>query len=139
MSGGVEPVWSVTLILIGNELDPEAVTRELGMQPDQFWRKGDLATQGPSGRPRKSPMPWSGWKKFASPEVARLTLEEQLHAWLGILEPWGARLRDLADSGVRIELNCFSASSDGFRLDRGMIAKLHAWGIELDCTFSCND
>jgi hypothetical protein len=56
-------------------------------------------------------VPWSGWKKFAN----------------------------LADRGIRIDLNCFAASSDGFRLDRGMITKLDAWGLELHCTFSCDD
>jgi hypothetical protein len=139
MSDTVEQSWSVTLILTGDEMDPNVVSSELGMQPDQFWWKGAFESFGAGRRSRKSPAPWSGWKKFASPAVAQLPLDEQLNAWLEILEPSGDVLRRLADRGICIELNCFSATSDGFRLDRKMVAKLHAWGVELDCTFSCLD
>jgi hypothetical protein len=85
MSDSVEQSWSVTLILTGEEMDPGAVSRELGMRPDQFWWKGSHESFGLSARSRKSPAPWSGWKKFASPAVAQLPLEDQLNAWLSAI------------------------------------------------------
>lgn len=62
---------TVTLYLYGDELFPEHVTHELGMQPTQSWKKGE---RKPSKRPESAAVASTGfWMLRAQSQSDKLT------------------------------------------------------------------
>src|SRR5689334_5222577 len=79
---------SVTLIVLGVDLEPGVVTRALSMFPDQAWRKGEAPKiRTPDDRWIRSSgiAEWGGWKKFIPATLLRRSLEVQLDHWSSAL------------------------------------------------------
>ena len=93
-------------MVLGEDLDPDAVTRALGRFPDQAWRRGEthpaLARIG-----RERPADWGGWKKSVPDELRGETLENQFEYWADSLRGRESALARLADSGCELVLDCF--------------------------------
>ncbi len=65
MLNAEEAVCSATLIVFGEDVDPEAVTGLLQMDPSQAWRKGEQKSYTRSDgtvRQFNSFYEWGGWR-----------------------------------------------------------------------------
>lgn len=81
--------YSVALLITGDDLDPQAVTEMLKVEPAQTWKKGE------DERPRSRT---AGWEFRLEPADARFwkSMEEGLAAVLDRLEPHRESIRQLA-------------------------------------------
>ena len=134
-----EHCCSVTLIVVGADLEPEVVTSTLGWSPDQAWRRGERKRYTrPDGTERvfDSVNDQGGWKRFPADDEGDSSLEDQVGAWLERLRPKGQALRSLHDRGWEIELNCFAATSEGLELPAAVLGELGGFGVGLALTFS---
>lgn len=127
----------MTLIVLGNDLDPPEVTRALGMFPDQAWRKGDFPeVRTPDGRmiKHRRPAQWGGWKKFMPTTLDRETLEVQLEHWANELRSSQGTISVLIERGWSVSLDCFLSVSEFtlIELDAALLAKLVAAGSDVD-------
>ena len=80
-----EHCCSVTLIVVGDDLEPEVVTSTLGWPPDQSWRRGERKRfTRPDGTERvfDSVHDWGGWKLFTADDERGRSLQDQVAAWL---------------------------------------------------------
>jgi len=108
MSNRAEYAGSVSLIITGRELDPEVVTRVLGMKPDAAWRRGDaIGSLSAPARAREG-----GWKKLAARSRRSPYLEPQLAAWASALRPKASLIRRLTARGYYCRLSWFAASNE---------------------------
>ena len=96
---------SARLVIYGFECAPEEITRVLGINPDETWRKGDLRGE----RPVK-PSGDSGWV-IASSSSDRVRLEPHI---VSVLEKVSSvdRLRDLPPESKRY-LSCEVTTLEG--------------------------
>jgi hypothetical protein len=132
---------SVTLIVVGDDLEPEAVTSALGWNPDRSWRRGERKRfTRPDGTERvfDSAHDWGGWKLFAADEERERSLQDQVAAWLERLRVKGPALLDLRDRGWGVELNCFAATSECLDLPVTVLGELARMGVGLALTFSAD-
>ena len=135
-----EVVQSATLIVWGGDLEPSAITRELGRRPNQTWRKGEKRSyrrRDGSIRYFDSHHEWSGWKKWLNERQSGRPLEWQLQYWVTLLRPKAAALRALRGRGVVVELNCCVIASETARsrLPSKLLAILGSWGVDVDITW----
>jgi len=76
-------------MILGNNLDPDAVSQELDLTPSQSWRKGEYKSFTRSDGSRKifnSRHDWCGWKLFIAPMNKEAPLETQLQYWCEALQ-----------------------------------------------------
>jgi hypothetical protein len=131
--GGDQPDEKhATFRLVGERLDPEAITRATGLIPDCAIRKGDPVLSGGKVVSRRRRGVW--WIDSAR-QLARTNnhLEDHVVWLLDLLEPLGDVLRRLADEqDLRADIGCgyFTSrwnSSFGFSAETlGRIANLGA-------------
>jgi hypothetical protein len=129
-----EHCCSVTLVVVGDDLEPELVTASLGWYPDQSWRRGERKRfTRPDGTERvfDSVHDWGGWKRLAADEERGQSLQDQVSAWLERLRGKGQSLQSLRDRGWEIELDCFAASSECLHLPATVLGKLACLGVGL--------
>lgn len=81
---------SVSIGLKSDDLDPVAVTRELGIEPTRAFRKGDVELG--AGRRRPVPRPWGVW----SFEVAGENVQDAVLSLLDKVGPVRQRLSAVA-------------------------------------------
>jgi hypothetical protein len=132
---------SVTLIVVGDDLEPEVVTAALGWNPDQSWRRGERKRfTRPDGTERvfDSSHDWSGWKLFAADDEREQSLQDQVAAWLKCLRVKEPVLLDLRDRSWEVELNCFAATSECLDLPVTVLDELARLGVGLALTFSAD-
>lgn len=98
---GREYLSSITLMVVGELLDPGLVSQELEMTPSECWRKGDKKKVGESHHE------WGGWKKFLPEAVKAKSFELQLQYWVVELNSKASVLSQLCMSGNRCLLDCF--------------------------------
>jgi Domain of unknown function (DUF4279) len=81
--------YSVALRFTGDDLDPNAVSEKLQLQPAQAWRKGEDA------RPRSVT---GGWEFRLEPDNARFwsSMDSGLNALMDTLTPFRREIRELA-------------------------------------------
>ncbi len=123
-------ISSVTLVITGENLDPDVVTENLSLAPSQSWRRGEKRIFQ-SGRVHV--YPHGGWKLFAQEQDNPLTLELQLQAWAILLSPKAEEIKALAGSGVSVVLDCYlsTANAASIRIDAKLLAALGSLGVEL--------
>ena len=134
-----EHCCSVTLIVLGDDLEPEVVTSTLGWSPDQSWRRGEQKRfTRPDGTVRvfDSVHDWGGWKRFTAKDERGRSLQEQVAAWLERLRVKMEELRSLHDRGWQLELDCFAATSECLGLSVAVLGELAGLGLGLVLTFS---
>lgn len=133
---------AVTLIVVGDDLEPEVVTSTLGWPADQSWRRGERKRCTlPDGTELvfDSVHDWGGWKLFATDDERGLSLQDQVAAWLERLRGKQQALQYLHDRGWEVELDCFAATSEFLVLPAFMLGKLAGLGIGLALTFSVRE
>lgn len=127
---------SSALIVLGDHLEPELVTRSLGVFPDQAWRRGERPIiKTPSGRFIPHPMisEWGGWKRFLPENLISEPIECQLAYWVETLEPKAAAIREMIAAGHTIKIDIFFSSSDCqvIELPSGLLRTLGELGIDV--------
>jgi hypothetical protein len=133
-----EHCCSVTLIVTGDDLEPDVVTSALGWPPDQSWRRGERKRfTRPDGTERvfDSVHDWGGWKLFTADERRR-SLQDQVAAWLERLRVKAQALQSLRDRAWAVELDCFAATSECLELPATVMGNLAGLGVGLALTFS---
>jgi hypothetical protein len=101
-----EYVGSVSLLITGRDLDPDLVSKTLGIRPSQSWRRGD--TIGSSSSPAKAKN--GGWKKFVAVAKRNAYLESQLSWWASTLRSKVKAIRKVNALGYNCRLSIFAAS-----------------------------
>lgn len=113
-------------------LDPDAVTRTLGMEPQHAWRAGDLRTtpkgtalEGTRATGYWAANPFSyGWRKSTDALV-----EDTLEEVVTLLEPRRKFLMEFSKAGsVRIWVRTSSSHNYAFEMAPGMLARISALG-----------
>ena len=130
---------SITLIIIGDDLEPDEVTSALGWHPNQSWRRGEnrrLTRRDGSARIFDSIHEQGGWKLWAPEDERELSLDDQFAAWMDRLQPRRQQLRDLHDRGWKTELNMFVATSESLDLPATCLTHLANSGVGVNLTFS---
>lgn len=134
-----EYVCSVTLMVLGEDLDPDSVSATLRLEPSQCWRKGEKA-KGRCGSAialRGSVQEWGGWKLFMADEQKDLLLEEQLECWVEVLRPRIVGLRQLRLLGLECALDIFVTSSEtaSIVLSNQLQKAVASLGLEMRISF----
>jgi hypothetical protein len=130
---------SVSLIVVGADLDVDAVTAALGWPPDRSWRRGDRKQVTlPDGRQRifDSIHDGGGAKYFLAEAQRALPLQEQFDIWLKRFRTRRVELGGLGRNGWRVELDCFVATTEVLQLPHEVLAELAALGIGVAASFS---
>jgi hypothetical protein len=131
---------SVRLIITGGDLDPDAVTAALGMEPDKSWRRGErkgfTRTDG-SVRQFDSIHEEGGWTRRVPDRYRDEPLDRQLILWVARLHELSDALRALRRRGWVIELDCFAATSEVVVLSHEDLRGLADLGIDLGLTLAC--
>jgi hypothetical protein len=136
-----EHCCSATLIVVGDDLEPEVVTSALGWPPDQSWRRGERKRfMRPDGTELvfDSVHEWGGWKCFTADDQRGQALHDQVAAWLGRLRDKGPALQGLRDRGWVVELDCFAVTSEYLHLPATLLGELAGMGVDLALTFSAD-
>jgi uncharacterized protein DUF4279 len=80
-----EHCCSVTLIVVGDDLEPDVVTSTLGWPPDRSWRRGERKRFTRADGTElifDSNNDWGGWKLFTTDDERGRPLQDQVGAWL---------------------------------------------------------
>lgn len=119
--------------LLGDDLDPDAISQATGLRPDHAQRKGDPHPQGRGGPPRRT-----GLWMLESPEAAEGTtnhLEDHLTWLLDQLEPVADRLEQLcAHQRLKADFFCgyfMNQINSGFDLTPRTLARVAALDASL--------
>ncbi len=137
---GAEHCCSVTLIIVGEDLDPEEVTKALGMEAHQSWRQGERrAFLRPDGSIRHfdSVHEEGGWKHFLPDRYKKnRPLHEQFYLWLARLRELAEALKTLTARGWEVELDCFATGSEVLVLSNSELRELAELGVGLAVTLA---
>jgi hypothetical protein len=140
MTDEKENVYSATLMILGNDLDPDLVSRSLGLNPDKAWRKGErkfFKKDDGTTRYFDSYYQGGGWKCFTNKNWLCQSLEEELEAWSEILSAREQAIIDLQGLGYNFTLDCcvVSTGSEVIRLWPELQRALGNLNVEIDITF----
>jgi len=130
---------SSTLIVVGDDLDPEGVTSILGMEAHESWRRGDRQSfTRPDGTILlfKSSHDQGGWKHRIPGRYRDRPLSEQVSLWRARLGGLGDAIRSLRGRGWEVELDCFVSGSEILFLRNAELQELSGLGIDLILTFA---
>lgn len=132
---------SATLILIGNDLDPDLITERLGLVPSQAWRRGE--TKKLTGRDGVTHIledagvyEWGGWKLWLPEERRNRPFWSQMTYWERILEDRAEEIKACKAEGLTVELNCFIGGPGNHTFIASEYqAFLGSLGVDLDITY----
>ena len=110
----------------GDDLDPLALTQELGIAPTRAWRKGDL---DPRRRERRTGQ-WSLYSRLAK----TAELEEHLNDVLLQLDANAQAFASVAErfNGTLQLVGNFNDIGAGLNLPKSVVTRLAFYGLELD-------
>jgi hypothetical protein len=131
---------SATLIVLGDDLDPDFVSNLLGVLLDQKWRRGELKSikrKNGSVLRFKSRYKWGGWKSFLNKSEDKKELPQQIAIWCDRLLLKKNAVRKLQKLNYWIVIDCciVSSGAESIRLDAKIHKKLSDLKIDLDITF----
>jgi hypothetical protein len=131
---------SVTLIVVGADLDPEEVTKALGLAAHQSWRRGERkAFVRPDGSIRRfdSVHEEGGWKHFLpARHQENRPLHDQFRLWLARLRGLAEAIKTLTARGWEVELDCFAIGSEVLVLSNRELRELAELGVGLALTLA---
>jgi len=134
-----EYVGSTTLMVLGDDLDPDRVSADLRLEPSQCWRKGEASLRLADGttRLREGKHEWGGWKLFVTPEQKDRPIESQLEFWVGLLQSRIAALKRLRLLGFECALDVFVTSSGtaSISLPNQLQKEVTALGLDVRLSF----
>jgi hypothetical protein len=121
---------STTLIITGDELEPDEVTRLLQLTPSQSWRRGERKQS--TGR-SEHVYEWGGWKLFIEDGKRTLNLEEQLAYWYDLLRAKREILHEFANRDYWLRLDCYISTdaTASICLDWELQTKMVSIGVDL--------
>jgi hypothetical protein len=130
--------------VLGDNLDPDVVSRALASFPDQSWHLGDQKRyRDDAGNEHfhDSFHEWGGWKRFIPENLSCAPLEEQLAFWLENLESRAGMVADLLDRGWSITLDCHfsTGTTELIELPAQLQKRLGTLGIDVDIHFFVAD
>ena len=110
----------------GDDLDPSALSAELGVAPTQAWRKGDL---DPRRRERRTGH-WSLYSRLARPAE----LEEHLHDVLLQMDANAAAFASVSQrfGGTLQLVGNFHDIGAGLNVPSSVVSRLAFYGLQLD-------
>lgn len=118
---------SVTLIVLGDDLEPDLVTSALGWSPNKSWRRGErknFVRADGTKRVFDSVYEWGGWKLFSSDEERELSLREQVAAWLERLRGKAAAFKVLQQHGCEARLDCYTNTAEYLEFSAEALSEL---------------
>ena len=130
-------VYSATLMILGDELNPQDVTAKLGIEPNQSWRKGEeksFTNNDGTIHFFDSRHEYGGWKCFIPEEQQDLELGEQLNWWCDFLRGKEAVMQAFEENGLWLEMNCFATGAIEVSADTQK--RLSDLRLNLSITFS---
>jgi len=110
----------VSLYLLGDHLDPEAVTRTIGVTPDDAHRRGEMRRLGGVDKPHKTSL-WRLSRKAHSANVSAALL-----ALLGDLDP--AKVSEVASCADDAFIDVFMATT----VDQGELEASIEFELSID-------
>jgi hypothetical protein len=109
----VHEVCRSKLFISGEHLDPKRVTRLLGVEADDEWRKGERSLavykegkRVPS-RPTKFVHRRGGWRRAIDKDKEDLDVSAQLAYWCELLKSREAAVRTLQAQGCKMNIDLF--------------------------------
>lgn len=125
---------SITLIITGDDLDPERVTEILQLSPSQSWKRGEKKVFR-SGR--KFVYPWGGWKLFQKENTNEEGLEKQFEWWVDALASKSIQIRQLEEMQCFAVLDCYIAVPDAAtaQLSPELLSKIARIGVGIELNF----
>ncbi len=127
----------VTARFVGDNVDPERITSELGIQPSEAHIKGELSK-------KRSEHAWgTGYWGIDSPCSSDQAFEKHLEYLLELLEPKFLVLKRFREDGISLSFYCgfFVVEQEGSiftRLSPDLLERLGRIGVSLDCyTYCC--
>lgn len=130
---------SVTLMILGESLNPSIATKLLRMRPNQQWRRGDqkfFNRKDGTVQLLNSVHEWSGWKKLSSNGERKKEFEALIEHWCRKLAPKKKALARLNLSGCDVYLDCsLHGDSTTFVLSPRLLATLAGLGVTLRVSF----
>lgn len=130
---------SATLILLGDDLNPDLITERLGLVPSQAWRRGETKNiTGQNGVTRfyDSVYEWGGWKLWLPEERRDSPFWSQITYWERILEDRAEEVKACKAEGLTVELNCYiGGPANHLFLTSEFQAFLGSLGVDLDITY----
>lgn len=127
---------STTLLITGEQLDPERVSQLLKLQASMLWRQGEPTTfvrKSGAVRLLGGREKTSGWKLLCPGEWKRLSIEKQLENWIDLLTPRKPAIRKLRMLGYQCALDVFVVRADNlvFALEPDICTRLGSLGLEM--------
>ena len=121
---------SISLVILGEELDPAQVSGALELESHDSWKKGQRKTVGVQVHQ------WGGWKRRLPPDLERAPFEDQLNYWINELLVKEEALETVVQFGNRAALDCFvSADAAWFKLSPQLLRKLAKLPVDMEFTF----
>ncbi len=115
-----EYLSSVTLFVLGDELDPEKVSQMLSLEPSQAWRKGQQKSVVlPNGSEHvfDSHDEYGGWKRSVDSKYKDAFLETQLQYWIEMLQDKTDAITELKSQGMQCILDLFITTGGTATID----------------------
>jgi hypothetical protein len=124
----------VSFRIAAEALDPDVVTEALGITPDVAHRKGDIVDEKVGTRMlRMGPFRAGIWS-VRSQTPSNKALDFQIQTLLALLEPKGAAIRELVESGCSADFFCglfMGEYNDGEELSPETLDGIAALGAKL--------
>lgn len=129
-----EYLSSVTLMILHDDCDPNDITELLKIKSSDEWRKGDVLDS--SGR-KRSPAPWSGWKRFLPDSFYNKPIERQFKYWIKKLDDRKKSIRKLNDMGYYCTLDCFIVTRSAVSITIPCKMQRQIADLKLELRISC--
>ena len=135
---------SVTLMILGKNLDPDVVSQELDLMPSQSWSKGgyhSFTRSDGSKRIFNSRHDWGGWKRYIAPKYKEAQLETQLQYWCEALQDKTNAITRLKSKGMHCVLKVFIATeaTASMVLPETLQKSLANLGMEIEFSINMGD
>lgn len=132
-----ECLSSVTLIVLGRDLNPDTVSHELSLTPSKSWSKGEqkqIERSDGSQRVFDSRYEWGGWKLFMDSKLNNDLLEAQLQFWIDLLQDKTEAITRLKSHGLQCLLDVFitTDATASVVLPEELQKSLAALGLEIE-------
>ena len=131
-------------MVLGESLQPDVVTNELRLTPNQSWKKGEqkhfIRSDG-SKLIFDSYHKWGGWKVFIPDEIKDEYLEEQLQYWCNTLQEKKSNIEALKSKDLDFALDIFicTDSTASIIIPEALQKEVSELGVELQISFQTHE
>ena len=129
MDTNQQTVSSVTLMILGEELEPSTVSDLVKLEPSQSWKRGEEKKFAKS-----TFYEWGGWKRFL--EETDDSVEEKIASWIGILEGKAEAFKAIKNYGWKASLDAFIAFNEASTISISNDLSRKIGELNLDIDFS---